>query len=146
MAEFSKILRQGFYLFVRAVKSFGYICIGVSVCALIEIGVYWEIVGMLVLAVGIVILSYPVLNVLRKQLDIAATWESHLKQKSTDLERLKYTFDNIGVKYNEREYSFDKSLIELDIKEPLDEVYNSLTLYFTKDGSFKEFVPSSGER
>lgn len=40
-------------LIARAIKNFGYICIGISICALIEIGIYWELIGLAVLSLAV---------------------------------------------------------------------------------------------
>ena len=65
------------------------------------------------------------------------------KPNETDLEKFKNLFGTVGVKYNEQQYYFDKTLTELAVVEPLDERYNTgLKVLFTKDGKLKEFSPS----
>lgn len=70
MVEFSKKLLCNclLNLFARGIKNFGFICIGISICALIEVGLYWELIGLSVLSLAITILSYPMIKKTEEQL------------------------------------------------------------------------------
>ena len=45
-------------LIARGIKNFGFICIGISIAVLIEIGLYWELIALLAMSLTITSLSY----------------------------------------------------------------------------------------
>lgn len=49
-------------LIARGIKNFGFIGIGISICALIEIGVYPELVALLILSLTVTALSYAMVK------------------------------------------------------------------------------------
>lgn len=58
MKNFSKFGKRISNFVARCIKNIGYVSIGISVCALIEIGVTQEMVCLAVLSLTITILSY----------------------------------------------------------------------------------------
>lgn len=45
-------------LIARGIKNFGFVCIGISICALIEIGVFWELIALSVISLAVTVLAY----------------------------------------------------------------------------------------
>lgn len=45
-------------LIARGIKNFGFICIGISIALLIEIGLYWELIALLAMSLTVTALSY----------------------------------------------------------------------------------------
>lgn len=59
---FQKFGKRISNLVARGIKNFGYISIGISICALIEIGIYWELIGLTVLSLAVTALSYVMIK------------------------------------------------------------------------------------
>lgn len=59
---FQKFGKRISNLVARGIKNFGYISIGISICALIEIGIYWELIGLSVLSLAVTALSYVMIK------------------------------------------------------------------------------------
>jgi len=67
---FQKFGKRISNLVARGIKNFGYISIGISICALIEIGMYWELVGLAVLSLAVTALSYVMIKKTEEALNI----------------------------------------------------------------------------
>ena len=59
---FQKFGKRISNLVARGIKNFGYICIGISIYALIEIGTEWELIGLAVLSLTVTALSYVMIK------------------------------------------------------------------------------------
>lgn len=67
---FQKFGKRISNLVARGIKNFGYISIGISICALIEIGTYWELIGLTVLSLAVTALSYVMIKKTEEALNI----------------------------------------------------------------------------